>query len=73
MDLHSFVKQVGRPRAEKVAAAAGIRFPYLYQIAIGFRKPSARRAILIEEATGGKVTKEELLPEVFGPPKRRRA
>lgn len=40
---------------------------YLAQIACGARKPSPLLAREIEEASGGQVTRAELLPDVFGP------
>ncbi len=39
---------------------------YLYQLAGGHRRPSAERARRLEEASGGMVTRQELLPDLFG-------
>lgn len=50
---------------EQLSRALGISTPYVTQMANG-KTPSPKLALKIEQVTFGKVTKEELLPDVFG-------
>lgn len=56
------------PVLASTAQAAGCSAGTLYMISKGHKKPSAVMAKAISLATGGKVEKHELLPEVFDPP-----
>ncbi|MGE4534684.1 transcriptional regulator [Halomonas sp.] len=47
--------------------AIGMTPQFLSQVCTGKRPLPPRYAVLIEEVTGGRVTAEELLPEVFAP------
>ena len=56
---------------DALALALGIKSPSI----TGFRKRErvpAERCLQIEELTGGKVTRYELRPDVFGSPARRK-
>jgi len=45
----------------EIAGIVGVHRSYICHIKAGRRIPSPRVALAIEQATGGKVTKEELL------------
>ena len=66
MDIRSY--WTGLTAREKSDFANTLRRSrnYLAQIACGAATPSAELARDIEAATGGKVTRRELLPDVFG-------
>lgn len=50
----------------KFAKAAGTKAVYLTHIANGHRKPSFKLTHRIEKATGGKVSRHDLRPDIFG-------
>lgn len=62
MDLLTYISDPAK-RAE-LAVACGTSPAYLYQLATGRRRPKARLAERIEEATSGEVCKIDL---IFGP------
>ncbi len=65
MDLKTFFEKKQTNMME-FALKMGVSLGHLYQIMSKTRRPSVRLAKKIEEATEGKVTKEELLfPEDF--------
>lgn len=66
MDLKTYTDDP--ERRAMLLAAVGIHPQYLYQIASGRRKASALLAGQIADATGGTVTRQDLRPDVFGPP-----
>lgn len=72
MDLKKYIAD---PAARKALAdALGSSPDYLWQIATGWngRQSSPKLAARIEEATGGKVTRADLRPDIFGDtPKRK--
>ena len=57
----------GRGQKTRAAKAFGISLPYLLKMLKEGRVP-AERCRAIEAATGGKVTAEQLRPEIFGRP-----
>ena len=65
MDAKTFLKSASMQERERVAADAGTTVAYLWQLAGGHSKPSARLAIRLEAASAGKMTREDLLPEFF--------
>lgn len=69
MDLKTFIAESGARKT--LADALGTSPDYLWQIATGWqgRKASPKLALAIEEATGGKVTRAELRPDLWGEPK----
>lgn len=56
------------PVLAQVAADAGVSAATLYLVARGLKTPGWRMAEAIEKATGGAVTRQDLRPDVFGPP-----
>lgn len=69
MDFKSYwfgKSQEGRAAfAERVQRSPG----YLQLVAGGFRKASPQLANTIQDETAGEVTREEMRPDVFGPPR----
>ena len=55
------------PVIAEIAGRAGCSPSTLYMITGGHKKPSARLAGQIADATGGQVTRHDLRPDVFGP------
>lgn len=68
MKLLDYIRTDGRPNAAEkaLAEAVGTNERYLWQIATGRRKASPALAKRIETATGGKVKKAELRPDIWG-------
>ncbi|WP_330983634.1 MULTISPECIES: transcriptional regulator [Enterobacterales] len=62
MDLKSYYDDL--PRGERYKLAHELNMPpaYLSQIASGYVKVPPSRALAIEKATNGKVTRKDLLP-----------
>ena len=65
MDCRTFLKTSLPEERERVASAAGTTVAYLKQIAGGHSRPSPGLAVRLEEASGRRMTREELLPEFF--------
>lgn len=67
MKLQEFYKMVGGAEIDNLAARVGVTAMHMRHCARGFRIPSRKLAIKIEQATGGKVTAYEcLFPEERG-------
>jgi DNA-binding transcriptional regulator YdaS (Cro superfamily) len=66
MDASKFLRTYGDEDGGQVAIAAGTTLVYLKQIATGFRNPSPRLAKRLEEASGGRMTRDCLRPDIFG-------
>lgn len=66
MDAKDFLEKYGREKAEQVAVDAGTKFVYFQQIASGFRKPSPQLTLRLVEASGGRLKKKALRPDVYG-------
>lgn len=64
MNLQSYIDE-DRGNATKLAAALEIPLSYLSQMATGDRSVSPEKALSIERATDGKVTRQELRPADF--------
>lgn len=62
--LMKYCKDTGK-RQRETARLFGISAPYLNQIIHGIRNPSPRLAIRIEKATDGRVSRKELLPDIW--------
>lgn len=60
--LREYLKRNGR---KSLADAIGTAPDYLYQIATGRRRPRPAMALAIERETGGRVSRHDLLPEVW--------
>lgn len=67
MQLADYLKTLTSDQRILVAKKAGTTREYLVQLAGGHRKASALLAKRLEDATGGKVAKSELRPDIFGP------
>lgn len=67
MDLRDFLRSTRDNPAERerVAASAGTSVAYLWQLAGGHSRASADMAVRIEQASGGRITREELRPDLF--------
>ncbi|HBC0585273.1 TPA: helix-turn-helix domain-containing protein [Enterobacter cloacae] len=63
MDLKSYYDGLPRGQKFKLAQELGMPAGYLCQMATGYVKVPPGRALAIEEATKGQVTRRELLPE----------
>lgn len=72
MDMTTYWASLPAEAKTTLAETVGVSRAYLSQIACGFRQGSPRVAIAIEEATDGAVTREEIRPDVFGGPRRKR-
>lgn len=66
MDINHWWNSTDKPERQRIASECGVRPVYLYQLAIGFRRPSPQLARALEQATGGALRKEALRPDVFG-------
>lgn len=64
MDLATFVRQHGQQDA---AETLGVSQSAISHWLRGRKPITGERAIKIEERTGGKVTRYELRPDMFGP------
>ena len=65
MDCRDFLRATTIEERQRVAALAGTTVGYLKQIAGRHSRPSADLAVRLEEASGRRMTREELLPEIF--------
>lgn len=74
MNLTSYIKQQNGtatpscPVLAGIATAAGCSAGTLYMIVQGHKRPSWKLAEAIERVTGKGVTRQDLRPDVFGPP-----
>lgn len=65
MDARTFLRTTDLAERERVAASAGTTVAYLKQLAGGHSRPSPRLAKRLEIASGGRMTRQDLLPEFF--------
>lgn len=65
MELSELLRKLTPDQREQLATDAKTKVGYLYQLAGGHRRASADMVMRIEAASGGVVTREELLPEFF--------
>ena len=63
--LRDYLKALQPEAREALAAASATTLGYLYQLAGGHRLASAAMAVRLETASKGKVTREELRPDLF--------
>lgn len=66
MDAKTFRDTFGKQEAETVAKEAGTNIAYFEQIMYRARKPSPQLAIRLELASGGRMTRSALRPDIFG-------
>ena len=71
MNIKKYLEVSGKTQSE-FAAELGVTQGLVHQWIYGLTKVIAERCAAIEFATGGKVTKHDLRPDIFGPPKKRR-
>ena len=62
MNLRKYVEEHGR---EGIASALDTSPAYVYQLANGHRRVTAEMAARIELATGKKVTRHDLRPDIY--------
>jgi len=65
MNANQFIEKFGREEGAAVARLAGTNFVYLQQIAKHHRRPSPALAKQLEEASGGRMTREALRPDIW--------
>jgi len=65
MDIKTFKTHHTPQEYETLAASAGTKTVYLDQIASGFRQPSGHLALKLETASGFKITRHELRPDLY--------
>ena len=65
MNFRDYWRSIDKPARSRVADRAETSVEYLIQIAGGHSRPSAAMCVRLEIATGGKVTREELRPDLF--------
>lgn len=58
--MRQVIAQLPRKERAELAQRIGIVEPYLYQILHGFREPAPYLAVLIEQATDGRVSRKAL-------------
>lgn len=63
MKLKQYTDQLTRGELSKLAISLGISASFLSQMASGAAKVPISRALAIEEATNGSVTRKDLLPD----------
>lgn len=66
MDAKTFIDTFGKEEAERVAKEAGTNLAYFEQIMYRARKPSPQLAAKLETASGGRMTRKALRPDIFG-------
>lgn len=63
--MKNYWDQLTVKQQEDLAAVLKTSTDYLRQVFNGYRTVSAKRAIAIDKATSGAVTRAELLPDIF--------
>ncbi|WP_150548773.1 YdaS family helix-turn-helix protein [Pseudomonas marincola] len=63
MDFSSYYKKLPRGGKKRLASILNIELSYLSRLASGNRGITAERAIQIESATDGEITRHELRPD----------
>lgn len=66
MNLSDYFSTQPRGAQQEMAEALGISETWLSLVSTGRSLPSATLAVAIQRATGGKVSREELRPDLFG-------
>lgn len=62
MNLHEYIQEKSSVKA--ISEKTGISINFLYQVKTGMRKLPFQSCLLIETATNGEVTCEELRPDI---------
>lgn len=66
MDAKAFYEEYGKDEAERVALAAETTLDYFKQIMYGNRLPGHGLAKRLETESGGRMTRNDLRPDIFG-------
>lgn len=64
MDLPTYMQSLPRGGKKRLAIVLGVAPSYLSRLISGDRSITAERAIKVEQATGGAVTRYELRPDI---------
>ncbi|ENQ7722332.1 TPA: helix-turn-helix domain-containing protein [Pseudomonas aeruginosa] len=64
MDLPTYMQSLPRGGKKRLAIVLGVAPSYLSRLISGDRSITAERAIKVEQATGGAVTRFELRPDI---------
>jgi DNA-binding transcriptional regulator YdaS (Cro superfamily) len=67
MTLIELLQSVLPRRQAEAAKLIEVSQPCIHKWMTGKTRPSPKTAVAIEQATGGKVTRYQLRPDVFGP------
>lgn len=65
MDAKNFLRSTDKDERERVARRANTTVAYLFQIAGKFSRPSADMCVRLEAASDGRMTREDLRPDLF--------
>jgi DNA-binding transcriptional regulator YdaS (Cro superfamily) len=65
MDAKNFLRNTDKDERERVARRANTTVAYLFQIAGKFSRPSADMCVRLETASDGRMTREDLRPDLF--------
>ena len=65
MKLNEYLRSIPMSSRKRFAAKAKTTVGYLYQVAGGHRVVGAKLALSIEQASDGKVTRQELRPDIY--------
>lgn len=65
MQLKEYVSSMGHGDLSRMALRIGITASFLSQMASGYTRIPVSRALSIEIATNGKVTRKEMLPDTW--------
>jgi hypothetical protein len=66
MDAKTFYETAGKEETERVAIAAGTTLDYFKQIMYGNRSPSYRLTNRLEAESGGRMSRSDLRPDIYG-------
>lgn len=64
--MRAYLNSITPEERENVAERCDTSVDYFWQIAGKHRNPSTKLAMKIEKHTGGKVTRHDLRPDVYG-------
>lgn len=65
MDAKDFLRSTDKAERERVAKRANTTVAYLFQLAGKFSRPSADMCLRLESASDGRMTREDLRPDLF--------
>ena len=65
MNVKEFLRSTDKAERECVAKRANTTVAYLFQLAGNFSRPSADMCVRLESASDGRMTREDLRPDLF--------